>query len=726
MELADRDGLHALSMRRIATELGVATAALYRHFPDRDTLLAAMTELALGENPPPPDDLTGWRARLAYEARAEWRLYRDHPWILPVLARTRPPVSPALLDSLERFFAALDRPGITRDQTPAIYLSVSGLVQGLALLPSSEHGPTTGAASFRATAIDLVTHGTYPTLSRHFAPRTDDLTLNFDHLLEDGLTLLLDGIAAHHFPDDRPVPRSGRVTSAPAGGGPDSNLGRMTGVADRSLGPELARTTEIDADVLVVGLVTTEDGPAIAPDDAFGDVLDAQVRATLLEQLRAVGAKGKADELTRIPAVVGLRVSSVLAVGLGAAEKVDAEQIRKSAGVAGRALAGTGTAVTTLSGLDLGPAAEGFYLGAYSFTPFRSDKSAPKPDEQPVRRVEFLVPEPGFGEEALFRAQATAEAVATARDFVNTPPSHLYPAEFAARAQELAEAAGLEVEVLDEKALADQGFGGILGVGKGSSRPPRLIRIAYRGGAKKVALIGKGITFDTGGISIKPAANMENMTSDMAGAAAIIATVLLAARLSLPVTVVATVPMAENMPSDTAQRPGDVLTQYGGTTVEVVNTDAEGRLVLADAIVRAGEDEPEYLIDVATLTGAQVVALGTRTPGVMGTDEFRDRVARVSQQVGENGWAMPLPAELRADLNSKIADLANVTPHRNGGMLAAGLFLREFVPEGVQWAHLDVAGPAYNTGGPFGYIGKGGTGVPVRTLLAVLDDIAAE
>ncbi|MFD0000722.1 leucyl aminopeptidase [Nocardia sp. NPDC127526] len=501
----------------------------------------------------------------------------------------------------------------------------------------------------------------------------------------------------------------------------------MTAVADRSLGPELARTETIgEADVLVIGLTNSDDGPAIAPADAFGDVLDADTRAALLTALQAVGAKGKSEELTRVPAPAGLPVDSVLAVGLGAADKVDAEQIRKSAGAAGRALAGTATAVTTLSGLDLGAAAEGFYLGAYQFSTFKSEKSAPKPGDQPVQRVEFLVPEPGFGEEALFRAQAVAEAVATARDFVNTPPNALFPAEFANRAAELAKAAGLHVEILDEKDLEAGGYGGIIGVGKGSSRPPRLIRITYAGGDPKVALIGKGITFDTGGISIKPAANMENMTSDMGGAAAVIATVLLAARLSLPLTVTATVPMAENMPSATAQRPGDVLSQYGGTTVEVINTDAEGRLILADAIVRAAEDEPDYLIDVATLTGAQMVALGTRTPGVMGTDEFRDRVARISQAVGENGWAMPLPAELRADINSKVADLANVAPHRWGGMLSAAIFLKEFVPEGVQWAHLDVAGPAYNTGGPFGYIGKGGTGVPVRTLIATLEDIAAE
>ncbi|SUE29847.1 leucyl aminopeptidase [Nocardia farcinica] len=503
----------------------------------------------------------------------------------------------------------------------------------------------------------------------------------------------------------------------------------MTAVADRSLGPELARTETLgpDTDVLVIGLTSSENGPSIAPDDMFGDVLTEDVRAELLDQLGAVGAKGKAEELTRVPAPAALEgVTSVLAVGLGAPDKLDAEQLRRSAGVAARSLTGTEVVATTLGGIDIAAAAEGFYLGAYTFTPFRSAKSAPKPDERPVAKVEFLVPTADFGEEALFRAQLVAEAVATARDFVNTPPSHLYPAEFAARTQVLAEAAGLDVEVLDENALEAGGYGGVLGVGKGSSRPPRLVRLTYAGGPKKVALIGKGVTFDTGGISIKPTQNMENMTSDMAGAAAVIATTLLAARLSLPITVTATVPMAENMPSATAQRPGDVLTQYGGTTVEVLNTDAEGRLILADAIVRAGEDSPEFLIDVATLTGAQMVALGTRTPGVMGTDEFRDRVARISQEVGENGWPMPLPAELRADLNSKIADLANVAPHRWGGMLSAGLFLKEFVPEGVQWAHLDVAGPAYNTGGPFGYIGKGGTGVPVRTLIAVLEDIAAE
>jgi leucyl aminopeptidase len=187
------------------------------------------------------------------------------------------------------------------------------------------------------------------------------------------------------------------------------------------------------------------------------------------------------------------------------------------------------------------------------------------------------------------------------------------------------------------------------------------------------------------------------MTSDMSGAAAIVATMVLAAKLKYPLEIIASIPMAENMPSGDAYRPGDVLTMYGGKTVEVLNTDAEGRLILSDAIVRACEDGPDYLIETATLTGAQVVALGKRTSGVMGSDEFRDRVAAIGTAVGESAWPMPLPEELRADLDSRLADLANVTGHRWGGMLAAGLFLREFVAEGVQWAHIDIAGPAFHT-----------------------------
>ncbi|SDZ12129.1 leucyl aminopeptidase [Amycolatopsis xylanica] len=486
-----------------------------------------------------------------------------------------------------------------------------------------------------------------------------------------------------------------------------------------------AALSKTRADVVVIGTVQGEDGVRLA---AGADVADAAFEGKLAEVLTTLGASGKLEEVVKLPTLGKLSAGVVLAVGLGKADAegaVSGENVRRAAGAAARALAGTERAFVTLSALDLQAAVEGTVLGAYVFTEYRSEKG-----DAPVSKVDFANPAEGAAKDhkaALKTATAVAESVIVARDLINTPPNDLFPASFADRAVKLAEAAGLEVEVLDEKALKRKGFGGILGVGGGSSRQPRLVRVAYKGtkATKKVALVGKGITFDTGGISIKPAAGMDHMTSDMSGAAGVLASVLLAAKLKLPLEVIAHIPLAENMPSGTSYRPGDVLSMYGGKTVEVLNTDAEGRLVLADAIVRAAEDNPDYLIETSTLTGAQVVALGNRTAGIMGTDEFRDRIATLAQATGEGGWAMPLPEELRADLDSRLADLANVTGHRWGGMLAAGIFLREFVAEGLTWAHIDIAGPAFNTGGAWGYTGKGGTGVPVRTIHAVLEDIVA-
>jgi leucyl aminopeptidase len=486
--------------------------------------------------------------------------------------------------------------------------------------------------------------------------------------------------------------------------------------------------------VLVIPVVSSgdEDQPGAVVTSA-GSLLPAEAIAEIEAGLRALAATGASEQITRL-VVKSLPVGSVLTVGLGKGrDEWPADSIRRAAGTAARTLAGAEAVITTLSELPgdgaLTAAVEGLILGSYRFNEFRTDKTAPK--DPGLAKITVLSTAKDAKAQAA-HAAAVATAVATARDFVNTPPSHLFPDEFAERAKALGDAVGLEVEVLDDKALHKLGYGGVIGVGKGSSRLPRLVRLTHHGSrlakkpkqARKVALVGKGITFDTGGISIKPAASMHYMTSDMGGAAAVIATVALAAQRELPIDVIATVPMAENMPSATAQRPGDVLTQYGGTTVEVLNTDAEGRLILADAIVRACEDHPDYLIETSTLTGAQPVALGTRTPGVMGSDEFRDRVAAISQRIGENGWPMPLPDELKDDLKSTVADLANVSGQRFAGMLVAGVFLREFVADGVQWAHIDVAGPAYNTGSPWGYTPKGGTGVPTRTMFAVLEDIA--
>ena len=492
----------------------------------------------------------------------------------------------------------------------------------------------------------------------------------------------------------------------------------------------------VDSSVLLVPVVSTgdEDKPG-AVVSAAGPFLTAEAVAEIEAGLRALEATGASEQVHRL-VVPSLPVASVLTVGLGKPRSEwPADAIRRAAGVAARSLGVAEVVITTLAALPgedvCSAAVEGLILGAYRFTAFRSDKTAPK--DKGLGKITMLTASKDAKKHAAHGA-AVAAAVAIARDLVNTPPSHLFPAEFAKRAKALGESAGLEVEVLDDKALHKGGYGGVIGVGQGSSRPPRLVRLIHRGSqlakgkkgkaGKRVALVGKGVTFDTGGISIKPAASMHYMTSDMAGAAAVIATVSLAAQLQLPIDVIATVPMAENMPSATAQRPGDVLTQYGGTTVEVLNTDAEGRLILADAIVRACEDNPDYLIETSTLTGAQTVALGARIPGVMGSDEFRDRVATISQRVGENGWPMPLPDELKEDLKSTVADLANVSSQRFAGMLVAGVYLREFVADGVSWAHIDVAGPAYNTGSPWGYTPKGATGVPTRTMFAVLTDIA--
>ena len=481
----------------------------------------------------------------------------------------------------------------------------------------------------------------------------------------------------------------------------------MTALTLSSSAPLRAR-----ADALVVGLFAGDDGAPVPTLAGASEVAKAAALA---------GAAGKAGEVTTIPAPPGVSAQRVIAVGLGAENELTGERVRRAAGAASRAAAGLRRVVSTLGLQDLGPAAEGHLLGAYAFAGYSG------PAKQPVDQVAMAVTKADRGaRDAVHRAVVTAEAVALARDLVNTAPNDLPPAAFAERAAAAARTAGLRVQVLDEKALARGGYGGILGVGSGSTRPPRLVRISYQPTRPKasVALVGKGITFDSGGISIKPAAGMDHMTSDMAGAAAVVATVIAAAALKLPVAVTATVPMAENLPSGSSYRPGDVLRHRGGKTVHVLNTDAEGRLILADAIVRACEDEPDYLLETSTLTGAQVVALGNRTMGVMGTPELRDRVAELAREVGEGGWAMPLPEELREGLDSPLADIANVAGDRAGGMLVAGHYLSEFVADGVAWAHLDVAGPAFNTGKAHGYTAQGGTGVPVRTLLAVLADLA--
>ena len=325
-------------------------------------------------------------------------------------------------------------------------------------------------------------------------------------------------------------------------------------------------------------------------------------------------------------------------------------------------------------------------------------------------------------------------AVRATRDLVNTPPSHLFPASFAETVSAAAGQHSLKVTVWDEKKLEKEGFGGILNVGKGSSRPPRLVKVEYSPAKAKnaphVALVGKGITFDSGGISLKPPASMMTMKSDMTGAATVASVITAAAELQLPVKVTGWLCLAENMPSGTATRPSDVITIFGGKTVEVMNTDAEGRLVMADGLVAATNETPDAVIDIATLTGAQMIALGTRTTGVMGTEDLRDEVVRAADASGEIAWAMPIPENMRKSLDSSIADISNVGD-RFGGMMAAAAFLRDFVDAGrdateakaspTPWAHLDIAGPSFNESAPWGYTPKDATGVMVRTLVQFLE-----
>jgi leucyl aminopeptidase len=384
-----------------------------------------------------------------------------------------------------------------------------------------------------------------------------------------------------------------------------------------------------------------------------------------------------------------------------------------------------GLALPAESVEELSAVSEGALLGAYAFLRYRTVEDSWKP---PVQRFTVATPmkRDSTTRAAVERARVVADAVNLTRDLVNTAPSDLRPADFAAATVSACAEDGLDVEVLDEKYLRKHGYGGILGVGQGSNSPPRLVRVAWRHRRAKqhVALVGKGITFDSGGLSLKPTDGMKTMKCDMGGAAAVIAVTRAVARLSLPVNVTAWAPMAENMPSGSAQRPSDVLTIYGGKTVEVLNTDAEGRLILADVLARASEDQPDVILDVATLTGAAIVALGYRTAAIMANDDdLRQRVHDAANRAGELIWPMPLPEELRKSLDSGVADLANIG-ERWGGALTAGLFLREFVGEGIRWAHLDIAGPAFNEKEPYGYTPKGGTGAAVRTLITVIEDYA--
>jgi len=490
---------------------------------------------------------------------------------------------------------------------------------------------------------------------------------------------------------------------------------------------------QVEADAVVVGVIK-ESGRAV-PVAGTKDV-DGALGGSLAQTLATLGATGEAGEITKIPSAGRLAAPLIAAVGMdapagGGDATFDPEVLRRAAGAAVRGLLQArppgstedmriALALPARDSAEAAAVALGALLGGYSFRRYRSEPA-------PGASLTVLA-DASDTAQAVQRAQVLADAVALVRDLVNTPPSDLVPATFAARAEQVAADGGLAVTVLDEGALADGGYGGILGVGQGSVHPPRLVRLEHapEGASRSLVLAGKGITFDSGGLSLKPAKSMEAMKSDMSGAAAVLGAIQAIAALRLPVRVVAYLPLAENMPSGSAQRPSDVLTMFGGTTVEVTNTDAEGRLVLADVLAASAADSPDIVIDVATLTGAQIVALGPRVGGVMSNDDgLREAVVDAARRVGEAMWPMPLPAELGKGLESAVADLTNLpADSRGGGMLVAGLFLQEFVPDGIRWAHLDIAGPAFNESAPYGYTPKGGTGAATRTLVQLAQDMA--
>ena len=481
-------------------------------------------------------------------------------------------------------------------------------------------------------------------------------------------------------------------------------------------------------EVLVVGLSSTNSKGGIAIESGDLAIDTKAILASLIE----MGATGAPDEVIKTP---GSAVRMMVFTGLGKkSAHYPHEVLRRAAGAASRALSGTTSATFALSTSrpeSIAAVAEGASLGAYVFSEFKGSSKADLKAALKTITIYSKSASKPEAKAAVSRAKIIADYTFLVRDLINTPPSHLTPISFCKKLSDSVKSlggakAGLKVTIWDEKQLKSGGFGGIIGVGQGSANPPRLLHISYTpaGVAKKrYAFVGKGITFDTGGLALKPAQGMEAMKSDMSGAAAVCAATLAIAALKLPIAIETWAPLAENMPSDTATRPSDIITILGGKTIEVLNPDAEGRLVLADGLVKAqaSKNKLDGIIDVATLTGAQVIALGTRTSAVMtNNEEFSSRFLAAADRSGEQFWPMPLPVELRASLDSPVADMANIGD-KSGGMLVAGLFLKEFVHPDLPWLHLDIAGPAFNTAHAHGYTPVGGTGIALRALITLVE-----
>jgi leucyl aminopeptidase len=479
---------------------------------------------------------------------------------------------------------------------------------------------------------------------------------------------------------------------------------------------------ETAGDALVVPIVSADDGATLAA----GHGLPRKTASHLKSVIADLELAGKVGEVTTLAAVPEVAARLVVLAGVGELpaepEPASLEDVRRGIGAAVRSLSKKKKAVVVVPGSStelVAAVAEGCALGGYAVS------KAGTTSTDAVGSVAIVGPADAASRRAVKRAAALGEAVAYTRDLVNLPPNLLYPESFVDSLAARIKGTKVKLKSYDMKQLRAGGFGGTVGVGQGSANEPRIAVLSYSPARPKasIAFVGKGITFDSGGLCIKPATGMLTMKCDMAGAAAVAGAVLAAAELGLPVAVTGYLGLAENMPSATAQRPSDVVTMRGGKTVEVLNTDAEGRMVLGDCIALASETRPDAIVDVATLTGAQVVALANTAAVMANDDTFRGRVLEAADQAGEAMWPMPLPKDLRPGLDSINADIAH-KGGTEGGMLTAGIFLGEFVGEGIPWSHIDIAGPAFNDKAPTGYWPKGGTGFGVRTLVGLAESYA--
>ena len=478
-----------------------------------------------------------------------------------------------------------------------------------------------------------------------------------------------------------------------------------------TIGPEAA---EGSADALVVGATAGRDLGAQAE-------WLSEAMPWLDEHLDRSDFEGKPGQKAVVATGGSIPYGLLVVVGLG--DDPDAEEVRRAAGTAGRAARRSVTVATTLHrgpGGGAGEVALGFLLAQYTFHRHKS--------EQKPSLTETLILAGGSDEDlsAARRDEIVAAGVMMARDLVNEPAMEKSPAVMASIAAEMAAEVGLRIDVLDEHQIEEWGLGGLRGVSLGADNPPRLVRMWHEPEDPKafLAIVGKGIVFDSGGLSIKGASGMENMKTDMSGAAAVFGAMRAIAALDLPVRVLGITPLTENMPGGSALRPGDVLRARNGKTIEVLNTDAEGRLVLADGLSLAVEEGPDLIVDMATLTGACHVALGDHIAGLFGTDEATVAVEAAADAAGERVWRMPLPSDYRKQIDSEIADMRNTGKTRWGGAITAALLLKEFAGDGP-WAHLDIAGPARSTDAS-AYIPKGGTGFGVRTMVALAERMARD